>query len=95
MLPAFQVGLFAALWAAVAGRTEWRRALLGLGALAAAQAALALSVGELAHHFGFDPHVSLIRAWTVVVPVALVWILARPEGAPAWRAPAAAVPVSG
>ena len=46
-------------------------------------------------HIGFDPHVALIRAWTVVVPLALVWTLARPEGAPVWRAPAAPVPVSG
>ena len=95
VLPAFQVGLFAALWAAVAGRAAWRRALLGAGVLAASQAALALPVGELAFHVGFDPHVSLIRAWTVVVPVALVWTLVRPEGAPAWRAATAPVPVSG
>ena len=85
ILPAFQVGLYAALWAAVAGLAEWRRALAGLGLLAAAQAALALPVGELAYHFSFDPHVSLIRALTVVVPVALVWTLARPAGAPVWR----------
>ena len=95
VLPAFQVGLFAALWAAVAVRTEWRRALLGLGALAAALAALALPVGELAFHVGFNPHVSLIRAWTVVVPLVLVWFLARPEGAAVWRASATPVPVSG
>ena len=95
MLPAFQVGLYAALWAAVAGRAEWRRALAGLGLLAAAQAALALPVGELAYHFSFDPHVSLIRACTVVVPVALVWTLARPAGAPVWRTSAATpVPAS-
>ena len=95
VLPAFQVGLFAALWAAVAGRAGWRRALLGAGVLAATQAALALPVGELAFHVGFDPHVSLIRAWTVVAPVALVWVLARPEGAPVWRASPAPLPVSG
>ena len=95
MLPAFQVGLFAALWTAVAGRTAWRRVLLGLGVLAASQATLALPVGELAHHIGFDPHVSLIRAWTVGVPVVLVWMLARPAGAAAWRGSAAPLPVSG
>ena len=94
MLPAFQVGLFAALWAAVAGRADWRRALAGLGLLAASQAALALPVGELAFHLGFDPHVALIRAWTVVVPAALVWVLARPEGAPVWRAASAPVAAS-
>lgn len=94
-LPAFQAGLFAALWIAVAGRTRWRRALLGFGVLVAVQAALALSVGELARHAGFNPHVSLIRAWTVVVPVVLVWVLARPAGPPVRRAPAVLAPVSG
>ena len=95
VLPAFQVGLFTALWAAVAGRAAWRGALLGLGVLVVSQAALALPVGELAFHVGFDPHVSLIRAWTVVVPVVIVWTLARPVGAPAYGARAAPVPVSG
>ena len=95
MLPAFQIGLFAALWAAVAGRAAWRRALLGLGALAASQAALALLVGEMAHHGGLDPHVALIRAWTVLVPAALVWVLARPEGAPVWRGSPAPAPAAG
>ena len=95
VLPAFQVGLFTALWAAVSGRAAWRSALLGLGVLTASQAALALPVGELAFHVGFDPHVSLIRAWTVVVPVVIVWTLARPVGAPAYGARAAPVPVSG
>ena len=95
VMPAFQVGLFAALWAAVAGRAAWRRALLGAGILAASQAVLALLVGELARHGGFDPHVALIRAWTVVVPAALVWVLARPEGAPVWRASVAPAPAAG
>ena len=95
VLPAFQVGLFVALWTAVAGRTRWRSALLGLGVLVAAQAVLALSVGELARHAGFNPHVSLIRAWTVVVPVVLVWVLARPAGAPVRHTAAALAPVSG
>ena len=95
VLPAFQVGLFAALWAAVAGRAAWRRALLGVGVLAASQAVVALLVGELAHHGGFDPHVALIRAWTVMVPAALVWTLVRPEGAPVWRAAPAPAPAAG
>ena len=96
VLPAFQVGLFAALWAAVAGRAAWRRALLGAGVLAASQAALALPVGELAFHVGFDPHVALIRAWTVVVPLVLVWTLApRPAGVPRWLVTTTPVPASG
>ncbi len=95
VLPAFQLGLFAALWAAVAGRARWRSALAGAGLLAASQLVVAFLVGEMAYYGGFNPHVALIRAWTVVVPVVLVWILARPEGAPAWRAAAEPVPAAG
>ena len=89
LLPAFQLGLFAALWAALAGRSGWRRALLGLGALALAQALLAVPVGELAHHYGFDPHAGLIRGWALAAPAVLVWLLRRPAPLPALR-PAAA-----
>ena len=79
ILPAFQVGLFAALWIAVAGgRRSWRRALAGLGGVVLVQAAFGVPVGELAHHYGFDPHVGLLRGWALVLPAAAVWWLARP-----------------
>ena len=81
ILPAFQVGLFIALWIAVAGGgRSWRRALLGLGGVVLAQGALGVPVGELAHHYGFDPHVGLIRGWALVLPAAAVWWLGRPPG---------------
>ena len=49
ILPAFQVGLFAALWIAFAGgRRAWRRALAGLGGVVLAQAVLGVPVDELA-----------------------------------------------
>ena len=81
ILPAFQVGLFTALWIAVAGGgRSWRRALLGLGGVVLAQGALGVPVGELAHHYGFDPHVGLIRGWALVLPAAAVWWLGRPPG---------------
>ena len=96
ILPAFQMGLFAALWVAVAGGTAWRRAVLGLGVLVASHAVLAVLVGELAHHYGFDPHIGLIRAWALALPVVLVWRLAptdwlaaagpaSPAASPGWR----------
>ena len=79
ILPAFQVGLFAALWIAVAGGgRSWRRALAGLAGVILAQAAFGLPVAELAHHYGFDPHVGLIRGWALVLPAAAVWWLGRP-----------------
>ena len=76
ILPAFQIGLFAALWVAVAGGTAWRRAVLGFAVLVASQVLIAVPVGELAHHYGFDPHVGLIRASAIALPVAVVWRLA-------------------
>ena len=77
LVPAFHLGLFTSLWAAVAGRTAWRGAVLGLGILAVAQAVLVVAVGELAHHYGLDPHVGLIRGWALAAPAALVWRLRR------------------
>ena len=83
LVPAFQLGLFAALWAALGGRSGWPRALLGLGALALAQAVLTIPVGELAQHYGFDPHAGLIRGWALAAPVGLVWLLRHPSRVPA------------
>ena len=74
ILPAFQVGLFAALWIAVAGGGHsWRRALAGLGGVVLVQALFGVPVGELAHHYGFDPHVGLLRGWALALPAAVVW----------------------
>ncbi len=89
ILPAFQVGLFAALWVACAGgRRGWRRALAGLAGVVLAQAVLGAPVDELAHHYGFDPHVGLLRGWALALPAAAVWwLLVRP--APRARASAA------
>ena len=93
ILPAFQVGLFAALWIAFAGgRRAWRRALAGLGGVVLAQAVLGVPVDELAHHYGFDPHVGLLRGWALVLPAAAAWWLFV---LPASRAPAAASPPAG
>ena len=89
ILPAFQVGLFVALRVA-GGRPAWRRAALGLGALALAQAALGAAVGELARHYGFNPHVGLIRGWALAAPLALIWLLGRPVRPSAGAAPAPA-----
>ena len=79
ILPAFQVGLFAALWIAVAGGgRSWRRAMAGLGGIVLVQALWGLPVDELAHHYSFNPHVGLLRGWALVLPAAAVWWLTRP-----------------
>ena len=81
ILPAFQVGLFTALWIAVAGGGRprfWRRALAGLAGVVVVQAAFGLPVDELAHHYGFSPHIGLLRGWALALPAAAVWWLTRP-----------------
>ena len=81
ILPAFQLGLFAALWLALGAVRSWRRALAGIGLLALLQALLLLPLGELAVHFGLDPHVGLIRTWAIAAPLGMVWLLWRPAAA--------------
>ena len=73
------MGLFAALWIAVAGGgRSCRRALVGLGGVVLVQAAFGLPVDELAHHYGFDPHVGLLRGWALALPAGAAWWLTRP-----------------
>ena len=78
ILLAFQLGLFAAVWVGSGARGPWRRLAGGVLGLAGLQLASLLTLGELSHHVGFAPHVSLIRAWALVAPLALVWVLRRP-----------------
>ena len=94
ILPAFQVGLFAALWIAVAGGgRSWRYALAGLGGVVLVQAVFGVPVDELAHHYGFDPHVGLLRGWALALPAAAVWFLTRPASFPVIDAPPRALPL--
>ena len=78
ILPAFQLGLCAALWGAAGARGPWRRLPLGVVGLAGLQLTALLVLGELSHHLGFAPHVSLIRTWGIVAPLAVVWGLRGP-----------------
>ncbi|MCY4661953.1 MAG: hypothetical protein OXF93_19420, partial [Acidobacteria bacterium] len=70
---------------------SWRRALAGLGGVVVVQALFGVPVDELAHHYGFDPHVGLLRGWALALPAVAVWCLTRPApftvlDAPAQRA---------
>ena len=78
ILPAFQLGLFAALWLASGAPGPWRRAARGVALLAGLQLGAILSLGELSHHVGLALHVSLIRAWALAAPLGLVWALRQP-----------------
>ena len=67
-LPAFQFGLFLALWVAAFVPSGWTRFLCGASLLAAIQIAVAGGVQLLAVHAGIAPMVRDIRAWALRRP---------------------------
>jgi hypothetical protein len=79
LLPAYQVGLLVALWVAFGRTASWPRFATGLAALAASQVALVAGLGELFHHAGLDPHISLIRAWAVAGPLIVAALIEQPD----------------
>ena len=81
MLPAFQLSLFVAIWVAVCGMPDWTRLVVGVAVIGVLQGTASVTLGELHHHLGVDPHVSLIRAWALGLPVLVASIL---EGGAAW-----------
>jgi hypothetical protein len=85
MLPAFQLALGAALYVALRGLDTRLRPPAAAAALATLQIALLLLVAESFVHLGLEPHVSVLRAGAILVPVLLVWPLERGLQAPARR----------
>ncbi len=71
-LPAFQVGLYVALWVAAFVAAGWRRFLAGFALLALTQTAGLLALHVLASHSGLTPHVADVRAWAVVGPLLVI-----------------------
>lgn len=71
-LPAFQSGLFLALWTAGFVASGWRRFLCGAGLLAAIQIAVAGAVPLLAAHTGIAFLVRDVRAWALLGPVLII-----------------------
>ncbi len=67
-LPAFQVGLYLALWVAAFFATRWPRLVTGLGLLALSQVAGLLALHAL-NVAGFAAQVRDVRAWAVAGPV--------------------------
>lgn len=86
-MPAFQLGLLAALWQA--GGRRWRPRLLAdrLLILAISQIVAAAIVGELAAHLELRTPIVLIRAWALAAPALLAWL--PPPGSRSGSAPAA------
>ena len=71
-LPAFQFGLFLALWVAAFVPSGWTRFLCGASLLAAIQIAVAGGVQLLAVHAGIAPLVRDIRAWALLGPALII-----------------------
>ena len=72
-LPAFQVGLFAALCIAALVTMRWRAVALGFAALSVLQLAGFTALHLLTAQMTFAPDVRAIRAWALGAPVLLVW----------------------
>lgn len=82
LLPAFQIGLYLALWVAAFVTAGWRRFLAGFAVLALTQTAGLLALHALASHSGLTARVTDIRGWAVAGPlliVAAVVNVARPR----------------
>jgi len=71
-LPAFQFGLFLALWFAAFVPSGWRRFFCGASLLAALQVAVAAGVQLLASSAGIAPLVRDVRAWALVGPALII-----------------------
>jgi exosortase/archaeosortase family protein len=69
LLPAFQVGLYLALWVAAFVAGGWRGFLAGLAVLGLTQTAGLLALHALASHSGLTAHVRDVRGWAVAGPV--------------------------
>jgi exosortase/archaeosortase family protein len=82
LLPAFQVGLYLALWVAAFVAAGSRRFIVGLAVLVLMQTAGLVALHALASHSGLTAHVRDIRGWAVAAPVlifAAVVNVARPD----------------
>jgi exosortase/archaeosortase family protein len=82
LLPAFQVGLFLALWIAAYSAAGWKRFVAGLAVLSLTQMTGLLALHVLASHVHQTARVTDIRGWAVAGPlliVAMVVHAARPH----------------
>jgi hypothetical protein len=69
LLPAFQVGLYLALWIAAFVAVGWRRFLAGVALLWLTQTAGLLVLHAIASQSGLTAHVRDVRGWAVAGPV--------------------------
>lgn len=72
LLPAFQIGLYLALWVAAFLAVGWKRFLAGLALLELTQTAGLLVLHFAASHSGLTAHVRDIRGWAIAGPLLIV-----------------------
>ena len=71
-LPAFQMGLYLAVWVAAFTAVGWKRFLIGFAVLELTQMAGLLVLHALATQSGFSVHVPEVRGWAVAGPLLVV-----------------------
>jgi exosortase/archaeosortase family protein len=76
----YQLGLFAGLWVAWGNPVPRSRGLLGLAVLVVMQPLVLLLAGEWVAHLGFEPHVAMIRASSVLIVLLIgAWVVNQPR----------------
>jgi exosortase/archaeosortase family protein len=81
-LPAFQVGLYLALWVAAFVALGWKRFVAGLAVLELTQMAGLLALHALTTHARLAAHVPEVRGWAVAGPLLIVVAVANVARAP-------------
>ncbi len=82
LMAPYQIGLITGLWIAWKGHPPWSRWCMACGFLAITQALSVVLIGEWSAHTSFEPHVALIRAWTVAVPaLVFLWMIHQQQEA--------------
>ena len=74
-LPAFQIGLYLALWIAAFAAFGWPRFFAGLAVLEVTQVAGLLALHSLTAQAGLTAHVRDIRGWAVAGPLLIVAVV--------------------
>jgi hypothetical protein len=77
LLPAFQAGLFLALWVAARVAFGWKKFFAGLALLVLIQAATLAALPLFAGRVGASLLVQGVRAWAVAVPILVVALMSR------------------
>ena len=71
-LPAFQIGLYLAVWVAAYMTTGWRRLLAGMIALVLMQTVGGFVLHAVSNHTGLVARVSDVRGWAIAGPLLIV-----------------------